>query len=287
MQGNEMTYKDILLVLTSYPEPSAVAVVDRAIDFASSIGATLSAISCEVKHDAIDTLLDRTLVDAGDVVATEGRKSRSNAEQLLTAFEEKARQKRVFGERIFDQCDLSRLPDLLAGYAHFRDLAIVGAPEHSPSGNGYLESVIFASGRPTLVLPELFSAACPFTLDRVVIAWDFSRSAARAVADALPLLTKSTQVRILVVVDEKPLDEHHSVAELGKHLATHGIIATLDEVECDGRSIGEVIGDCVTTWPADLLVMGAFAHSRMRDLVLGGATKSVLAKPMVPVLLSH
>ncbi len=282
-----MTYRDILLILTSYPEPSQTSLIERAAEFARTIDATLSAIACEVKPSGIDDLLDRTLVDVDDIVAAATRKSRSNAERLLAAFEEKARQNRVFGERILDQCSLSDLPDLLARYARFRDLTVVGAPEHSPPEHQYLGPVIFGSGRPTLVLPENFSRMRAFALDRVVIAWDFSRSAARAVADALPLLIKSKQVCILTVVDEKPLDTNRSIAELAKHLAMHGVTATLDEVEADGRSIGEVIGDCVTTWPADLLVMGAFGHSKLRDFVLGGATRSVLAKPVVPVLLSH
>lgn len=282
-----MAYKDILLILTSYPEPSGTSLIERAVEFAKTIDATLSAIACEVRPVAIDDLLDRTLVNAGDIVDAATRKSRSHAERLLAMFEEKARQSQVFGEKIFDQCSLSDLPDLLAGYARFRDLTVVGAPEHSPPDHRYLDSVIFGSGHPTLVLPENFSRIRAFALDRVVVAWDFSRSAARAVADAMPLLVKSRQVRILTVIDEKPMDSNRSIDELAKHLAMHGVTATPDEVEADGRSIGDVIGDCVTTWPADLLVMGAFGHSRLRDFVLGGATESVLSRPLLPVLLSH
>lgn len=282
-----MAYKDILLILTSYPEPSKSSLIERAVEFATAIDATLSAIACEVKPGAIDDLLDRTLVNADDIVASVTRKSRSNAERLLATFEDKARQSRVFGEKIFDQCTLSDLPDLLAGYARVRDLTVVGAPEHSAPEHRYLDSVIFGSGHPTLVLPENFSRIRAFALDRVVVAWDFSRSAARAVADAIPLLIKSKQVRILTVVDEKPMDTNRSINELTKHLAMHDVTATVDEVETDGRSIGDVIGDCVTTWPADLLVMGAFGHSRLRDFVLGGATERVLSRPVLPVLLSH
>ena len=282
-----MAYKDILLILTSYPEPSGTSLIERAVEFAKMIDATLSAVACEVKPAAIDDLLDRTLVNADDIVASVARKSRSNAERLLATFEENARQSRVFGEKIFDQCSLSDLPDLIAGYARLRDLTIVGAPEHSAPEHRYLDSVIFGSGHPTLVLPEDFSRIRAFALDRVVVAWDFSRSAARAVADAMPLLIKSKQVRILTVVDEKPMDTKRSVNELAKHLAMHDVTATVDEVEFDGRSIGDVIDDCVTTWPADLLVMGAFGHSRLRDFVLGGATERVLSRPLLPVLLSH
>ena len=104
----------------------------------------------------------------------------------------------------------------------------------------YAEAVIFGSGRPTLILPET-PRSRPFELRTVVVAWDFSRAAARVVSDALPLLERAKKVRIVTVTNEKSLDSKHSAEELAKNLARHGIDVVLDKVGANGRRIGEVL----------------------------------------------
>jgi nucleotide-binding universal stress UspA family protein len=124
-------------------------------------------------------------------------------------------------------------------------------------------------------------------LNTVVVGWDFSRPAARALADALPILEMAKQVRIVTVTNEKTLGTRRSEA-VSKHLAAHGLTAFLDTVDAADRSIGEVLESYASSFDADLLViMGAYGHSRVRDFILGGATKSILARPPFPVLLSH
>jgi nucleotide-binding universal stress UspA family protein len=91
----------------------------------------------------------------------------------------------------------------------------------------------------------------------------------------------------VTVTNEKAIESPRSLAELGRHLARHGIDATLESVDAAGRPIGQVLDAFVRAHDADLLVMGAYGHSRVREFVLGGATKSVLARPSVPTLLSH
>jgi len=121
----------------------------------------------------------------------------------------------------------------------------------------------------------------------VVVAWDFSRPAARAVADALPLLEKAKQVYVVTVSNEKAIESRRSGTELAKHLKRHGVDAVLDTVDAAGRGIGDILKSYVTSRSADLLVMGAYGHSRIREFILGGATKSMLSRPPVPVFLSH
>ena len=121
----------------------------------------------------------------------------------------------------------------------------------------------------------------------MVVAWDFSRAAARALADALPVLEQAKRVRVVTVSHEKALDASQSAAAVSKHLAAHGLTVTLDSVDAAGRDIGDVLELYVASCNADLLVMGAFGHSRVRDFILGGATKSMLARPPLPVFLSH
>ena len=119
------------------------------------------------------------------------------------------------------------------------------------------------------------------------MAWDFSRAAARAVSDAIPLLEKAKRVRVVTVLNEKYLDSKHSAEELSKNLSRHGIEIVLDRVDANGRPIGDVLEAYVASHATDLLVMGAYAHSRLREFVLGGATRSLLSKPSLPILCSH
>jgi nucleotide-binding universal stress UspA family protein len=169
-------------------------------------------------------------------------------------------------------------------HARLRYLTVVPVPESYDQW--YAEAVIFGSGRPTLVLPES-PRARPFELGTVAIAWDFSRAAARAVSDAMPLLEKARKVRIVTVTNEKQLDSKHSAEALAKNLARHGIDVVLDKVDVNGRWIGEVLEAYTVSHQVDVLVMGAFGHSRWREFILGGATESLLSKPPLPILFSH
>jgi nucleotide-binding universal stress UspA family protein len=119
------------------------------------------------------------------------------------------------------------------------------------------------------------------------VAWDFSRPAARAVADALPVLEKAKRTCVVTVTNEKLIDTKRSGPELAKHLARHGVNVVLDTVDAAGRSVGDVLESYVASRNADVLVMGAYGHSRIRDFILGGATKSMIARPPLPILLSH
>ena len=149
------------------------------------------------------------------------------------------------------------------------------------------ETLIFGSGRPTVVLPERPRWSKAVALDTVVVAWDFSRNSSRAVADALPILKKAKLVSVLTVINEKVFSSGRSGTELAKYLARHGVNVVLDEVDAAGRDIASVFELHMTLRDADLLVMGAYGHSRFREFVLGGATRSMLLRPPVPVFLSH
>ena len=282
-----MAFKDILLALTTYPEPTPVSAVDEAIAFAAAVGARISAIACEVKMRVPGSPLGNALLDIPAMAAAEAKKSSTNAEKLLVAFQDAAEKHGVFQERILEQCLTSEVPELLVEYARLRDLTIVPVPEGDYVDQWYAESIIFGSGRPTLIVPHTRKRAGAFALDTVVVAWDFSRPASRAVADALPILEKAKRVCVVTVTNEKVIDAKRSGAELAKHLARHGVDVALEAVDAAGRRIGDVLESYVTSHNADLLVMGAYGHSRIREFILGGATKSMLSRPPLPIFLSH
>jgi nucleotide-binding universal stress UspA family protein len=277
-----MAFKDILVTLTSYPEPTPLSVVDDAVSVASALGAHITALSCEMHVEVPGHFISGAAVGLPGIIAGEAGKSRKNAQDLLAAFEAATANSGVSGESILEKCKSFEVPDLLVDYARLRDLTIM--PESRD--RWYAEAVIFGSGRPTLILPEK-PRSSPFKLGTVAVAWDFSRAAARAVSDAIPLLEKAKRVRVVTVLNEKHLDHKHSAEELSKNLSRHGIDIVLDRVDAKGRPIGDVLEAYVASHATDLLVMGAFGHSRLRELVLGGATRSLLSKPPLPILFSH
>jgi nucleotide-binding universal stress UspA family protein len=128
-------------------------------------------------------------------------------------------------------------------------------------------------------------AAVPF--DHVAIAWDHTAAAARAVGDALPLLRAAARVRILTATDGKTPAELASGAALVSHLAEHGIKASFEAVKLGGGSVGKVFEAYARANATDLLVMGAYRHSRLSEMVWGGATKTIIGQPPCWVMMSR
>ncbi len=279
-----MAFKDILLTLTSYPDPTPASVHEDAVAIASAFGAHLTAVACEVHVEVPGHFLSGAMANIPGIIAGEAEKSRNNAHAMLAAFDAAAEKSGVPHERSLEKCPTYAVPDLLVDYARLRDLTIVPVPESYDQW--YAEAIIFGSGRPTLVLPET-PRGRPFELGTVAVAWDFSRAAARAVSDAMPLLEKARKVRIVTVINEKKLDSKHSAEALARNLARHGIDVVLDKVDAAGRGIGEVLEAYTISHQVDVLVMGAYGNARWREFILGGATKSLLSKPPLPILFSH
>jgi nucleotide-binding universal stress UspA family protein len=280
-----MSYKDLLVTLASYPDSTPPAAVDLAVDFAAAIGAKLSAIACEIRIAVPGSFIAPAFLNVPAMAENEARKGREQAEAALAAFQKAAENKGVFEERIFTKCLAPDLSSLLAEYARLRDLTIMPAEANELADQPNAEALIFDSGRPVLMLPREPSKS--FALNTATVAWDFSRPAARAVGDALPLLTRAKRVHIVTVTNEKRIDTKRSGPELAKHLARHGVDVILETVDAAGRSIGEALHAAVRVHDSDLLVMGAYGHSRLREFVLGGATRSMITRPPLPVLLSH
>lgn len=282
-----MAFKDILVSLTTYPKRTKQSAIDDAVAFAVLLESRISAIACEVRVPAPASPMGNALLNVPALVAAELKKSAAAAVQELAEFRKAVEQKGVFQEVILEKCTTPEFPDLVTEYARLRDLAIIPMPDTDTVERWLAETLIFGSGRPTVVLPERPRWSRAVALNTVVVAWDFSRNSSRAVADALPFLKKAKLVSVLTVTNEKVFSGGRSGAELAKYLARHGVNVVLDEVDAAGRDIATVFESHLTLRDADLLVMGAYGHSRFREFVLGGATRSMLLRPPVPVFLSH
>jgi nucleotide-binding universal stress UspA family protein len=124
-------------------------------------------------------------------------------------------------------------------------------------------------------------------LNMVALAWDFSLAASRALRSALPLLSAAGNIRVFTIANEKESTRGRGIDDLRRHLAEHKIAFTFDTVDIAGRSIGEAFRAHTQSIGADMLVMGAFGHSRVREFVLGGATQNMLSEADLPVLFVH
>jgi nucleotide-binding universal stress UspA family protein len=282
-----MGFKDILLQVSSYPESSSVGAVEQAIGLAAALDAHVSALTFKVEIPNVGNVLANKLLDISGMVAAERHKSEANVEALVGAFESLATKAGVRHATIVESRPVSHLAATVTDHARVHDLTLIPVGEQADVQHYVAESVIFGSGRPTIVYPDVARRPGPMAVDVVAIAWDFSRPAARAVADALPILRQARTVRVVTVTQEKTIDTARSVADLARNLAHHGIEVVVDEEAAAGRTIGQALEAYVSANGIDLLVMGAFGHSRLRDFVLGGATKALVARPPIPVLLSH
>lgn len=281
-----MSFKDLVFPLSSYPETTPEDAVHAGVALARALGGNVAALVFKIDIPNSGNALANALLDIPGMIAAEELKSAGNAKKLLDVFGKAADKLGVGHSQLIETCATSHVPLAVTEHARLRDLTLMPIGEHSAFQRYVIESVVFGSGRPIIVFPELTPPE-NLSLDRIGIAWDFSRPAARAVADSLPILQRAKSVKVLTVLREKTIETNRSAADLLRHLACHGVQATFEERAADGRGIGETLDSYAADNQLDLVVMGAFGHSRARDFILGGATRSVLAKPKRPVFLSH
>lgn len=278
-----MGVRDILLQANSYPRPTPDWAIERAAGLAAAFGARLSLALCQVHIPPASNWLADRLLDAGSLIAAENRKSDANVQALLSAFAEKVPAD-CRGESFRVHCSAMVTHWQLAIRARSRDLTVVPVYDH-PDSVSVAEGLVFESGRPVLLLPE--SAGKDGAFDRIAVAWDGSGVAARALADALPFCRRAASVALVQVMGEKDLSDAAPLADMARNLRLHDIEAEPVEIELQGRDAAATLQGFCERDGRDLLVMGAFGHSRMREFVLGGVTRSVLHAPALPVLVSH
>ncbi|MGE3830122.1 MAG: universal stress protein [Parvibaculaceae bacterium] len=178
-----------------------------------------------------------------------------------------------------------QLVEALAAQARLHDLAVLdGELSSIDVDRALIEAVLLTSGRPAIIVPPSWSG---LSFRTVLIAWDGSAASARAVNDALPLLKQASDIRILSVTGEKDLSRISPAAAVAQHLLHHGVKSAVETISAAKGDVGETLRNVASETRADLLVMGAFVHTRLRQWVLGGVTQSMLKKSNVPLLMAH
>lgn len=179
----------------------------------------------------------------------------------------------------------------VALHARYSDLVVIGQADpdtdDAADDTALANSLILDAGRPVLLVP--YAGTFPVVGKKVLVAWNGSREATRAVNDALPLLVKASHVHVLAVNPTGGMAGHGDIpgADICLHLTRHGVNAVCEHLKAEDIDIGDMLLSRVSDDEIDLLVMGAYGRSRLREMVLGGATRHILRHMTVPVLMSH
>ncbi|HSD40405.1 MAG TPA: universal stress protein [Burkholderiales bacterium] len=173
-------------------------------------------------------------------------------------------------------------------HGRYADLLVIGQPNET-DGSGvepdFAERLLLAVGRPALVIP--YAGDFPSVGNRVLVAWNASREATRAVTDAIPILREAQQVDVIAFNPKNAPHGEVPGADIGLYLARHGIKVNVSQQTAEDVDVGNQLLSRAADLDSDLIVMGAYGHSRMQELIMGGATRTVLKSMTVPVLMSH
>lgn len=281
-----MSYKDLLVVLGS--EPAARGRIDVAVALADRFAAHLVGLYPLPVPQRPRELgyFDPALLDPFFQDLRE--RAREAAEKVRERFEHAAGLRGISAEWRLIPEGPDADPALHARYA---DLTVFGQLDPDRAEAEMLgprpERVALASGRPVLVIP--YAGRFETIGERIVVAWNATREAARAVHDALPLLSAADSVVVLTIDAREGRRGHGELpgADISLHLARHGVKVQIEHTVSADLPAGEVLLSRAADLAADLLVMGAYGHSRMRELLLGGVTRSLLRSMTLPVLMSH
>ncbi|HVV40964.1 MAG TPA: universal stress protein [Nitrobacter sp.] len=271
--------KDVILYLERNKERDAVR--DYAISIAETFDSHLTGVAFVDSGAVANYFMPGMPSDILEQILTESRKTGQDA---VARFEVAAKRSLLSAEpRLIEGNELPPF-HAFSKMARYFDLSVVMQSDEVTDNGLVIEQTLFGSGRPMIVVPYIQKDL--LKLDRVVCCWDGSRAAARAVNDALPLLKKAASVELFVATTEKTEDEVPGT-EIGNHLARYGMNVEVESLPAGDSNVADVILSHVADRSADLIVMGGYGHSRLREFVLGGATRGILSTMTVPVFMSH
>jgi len=221
-----------------------------------------------------------------DFIESQRVESDKKARDAAARFEKAAKKAGISAESKIISTSISGGADQLGRLARRFDLAVVGQSKGDSAPDEVVdEGVLFESGGPVIFVPFIQKAG--LKLDRIMVCWDGSRAATRAIADAMPFLHRAKQVEIVMISGKKPLEDEIAGVDLGQHLARHGLTINVKRITSPDIDVAATILSYVADSNADMIVMGGYGHSRLREFILGGVTQKLLESMTVPSLMSH
>lgn len=257
------------------------AATQWACALAAQAGAHFGAVVATQRY-AVSNPLGARL--AAGAVSQENRQLAAEAEKIANELRAGAQAANV-------PCDVSTcsatypdIRDTLATHARLYDVAVAdAAPDQSSMQRELLTDILFHAGRPLIIVPKI---ATTVSLDNIVVAWDGTAPATRALNDAMPLLRAAKNVDVVNILGDKKLSQVGAASAIEPHLRRHGIAAQAREIQANGDAAQALLHHATSTG-AGLIVTGAYAHSRLRQLVFGGFTSALLKDCPVPLFMSH
>jgi nucleotide-binding universal stress UspA family protein len=257
-------------------------------DYAVSMGETFGAhvLGIAVSYEPV---IPGTVMGGipPEIIESQRTESNKKARAAIARFEQAAKRAGISMETRTISASISGAADQIGHIGRRFDLIVVGQPGRQDSLPDEVidEGVLFESGRPVIFVPFIQKGGVK--LDRIMVCWDGSRAASRAIADAIPLLKKAKQVEVVIISDRPNKRDEVPGADLGQHLARHGLKVDVKRITSPDIDVPSTILSHAADSSADMIVMGGYGHSRLREFVLGGATRGLLESMTVPVLMSH
>jgi len=279
-----MTYKSILLHVDE-TERCAVR-MDVALKLAETFGAHVTALALT---PSVPIPPPVELAYGSELAAAQARAFHEALDPIKTEFSQRAKRAGVasteWREARGDPVATAAL------HARYADLVVVGQydprDDRTQPVGGFVEELLLSAGRPVLVIP--YAGRFSSVGANVLVAWNASRESTRAITDALPILARARKV-VVLSVDPRDVPGVHGDspgADIALFLARHGVKAEAHPTPSGKMDVGDVLLSRASDLGSDLIVMGAWGRSRARELIMGGATRSLLGQMTVPVLLSH
>jgi nucleotide-binding universal stress UspA family protein len=274
--------KDILANLSVTKEGGPAA--DYAVSVAAALQAHLTGVA--FIYDPVVPVSGTGYIPA-EVIESQEADNETAAKAAIKKFIAATDRAGISGDPLTISASLAAAGDKFARMARRFDLAIVGQarPKTSTLEEIIGETTLFESGRPVIFVPYIQKQ--PFKLDNVMVCWDGSRPAARAIGDAMPFLVKAESVEIVIVTNERGKQDEIEGADMGQHLARHDVKVDVHRIPGGDIDVADALLSHAADSGTDFIVMGGYGHSRFREFVLGGVTHSIFRSMTVPVLMSH
>jgi nucleotide-binding universal stress UspA family protein len=228
-----------------------------------------------------------SLLDSAPVLDDCRRDMEAVAEAAKLRFEETLRRESLSAESMIVNARTLSFPELLARIARRFDLTVLQQPhpEDGRSAEIMIDAALLGSGRPILIVPYFWEGRVKF--DRILVCWDGSHNAARSIADGMPFLTRANQVEVVTVTTDRSADDGSLGLDIGHYLSRHGASVKLRKIIAHSQKVSVRIHSHAWLQSIDLIVMGSYGHSRLRELVLGSTTRDILESAAIPILMSH
>jgi nucleotide-binding universal stress UspA family protein len=274
--------KDVVVNLTGGHNQDFAA--DYAMSFAQSFEAHIAGIAFIYEPIIPGAVLGGVPTDLIEAQRDENAKA---ANAAIARFEQAAKAAGISAETRLLDASIAGAADLFGRIARRFDVAVVGQArrEQGASEELLIEGALFGSGRPVIIVPHIHKE--PMQLDRIMVCWDGSRPAARAIADAMPFLVRGKAVEVVVVAGERDKSGEITGTNMRRHLARHGVEVEIKRLAAGGADVQNAILAHAADMGAQFMVLGGYGHSRLREFILGGVTRSILTSMTVPVLMSH